>query len=113
MKRFGAVMVFVVFAGGAAFAQDAKVEAGKAAYATYKCSTCHAIKGTGGKLASALDGVATKLPAADIKKWLTDTAAMEAKLPKKPAMLMSANLKTKKITVAEFEALEAYLATLK
>ncbi len=113
MKRFSAVMVFVMFAGGAAFAQDAKVEAGKAAYTTYKCATCHQIKGTGGKLASALDGVATKLSAADIKKWLIDPAAMEAKLPTKPKMLMSTNLKTKKITPAEFEALEAYLATLK
>ncbi len=112
MKRFSAVAVFVMFAGVAAFAQGKVVE-GKAAYATYKCSTCHAIGGTGGKLASSLDGVATKLKADEIKKWLTDPVAMEAKLDKKPKMLMSANLKTKKITPAEIDAMVAYLATLK
>jgi len=112
MKRFSVVAVFVMFAGVAAFAQG-KVDEGKAAYATYKCSTCHAIGGTGGKLAASLDGVATKLKAEEIKKWLTDTTAMEATLKTKPKMLMSANLKTKKITPAEFDALAAYLATLK
>ena len=114
MKRFSAVAVFVMLAGVAAFAQDAKkVADGQAAYTTYKCGTCHMVKGAGGKMASSLDGVGTKLKAEDIKKWMTDPVAMEAKLDKKPKMLMSTNLKTKKITPAEIDAITAYLGTLK
>ncbi len=114
MKRFSAVVALVMFAGVGVFAQG-KVDEGKAAYALHKCSTCHAIGGAGGKLASSLDGVGTKLKVADIKKWLEDPAAMEAKLDKKPKMAMSAaaSFKTKKITPAEIDAMTAYLATLK
>ena len=90
-----------------------KVEAGKKAYETLKCGTCHAIKGTGGKLASALDGVGAKLPEADIKKWLTNPAEMEAKLPKKPTMPMSAYLKTHKLIDPDVDALVAYMLSLK
>jgi mono/diheme cytochrome c family protein len=99
----------------AASAQDAKVEAGKTAYTTQKCSMCHSIKGVGMKPPTGvvLDGVGTKLPAADIKKWLTDTAAMEAKLPKKPAMSMAASMKSKKLTDADVDALVAYMLSLK
>ena len=38
---------------------------------------------------------------------------MEAKLEKKPKMLMSASLKTKKISPEDMEGLLAYMATLK
>jgi mono/diheme cytochrome c family protein len=115
MKRCAAILACVVFAGGVAMAAgpEQKAEAGQAAYTTLKCGTCHAIKGTGGKLASALDGVATKLSAADLKKWLTDPVAMEAKLEKKPKMLMSASLKNKKLTPEDIDNLVAYMATLK
>ncbi len=91
----------------------AKVAAGQKAYDAQKCSTCHAIKGQGGKLASALDGVGAKLPAADIKKWLTDPAAMEAKLTTKPKMSMSAAMKSKKLSDADVDALTAYMLSLK
>ena len=115
MKRFFAVAVFVMFAGVAGFAQG-KADDGKTAYATFKCSTCHAIAGTGGKLAKALDSAEVKaLSAADTKKWLTDPAAMEAKLDKKPKMLMSAStaFKAKSVKPADVDNLIAYLATLK
>lgn len=112
-----AVMSAAVIGGTAlaAAAQDAKVEAGKAAYAAQKCATCHSIKGVGLKppTGSALDTVGAKLPAADIKKWLTDTAAMEAKLAKKPTMSMAAFMKNKKISDADADALVAYMLTLK
>jgi mono/diheme cytochrome c family protein len=115
MKRFAAVLVGVLLAGGVTFAAgpEQKADAGQAAYTTLKCGTCHAIKGTGGKLASALDGVGAKLSAADLKKWLTDPVAMEAKLEKKPKMLMSASLKNKKLTPEDIDNLVAYMATLK
>lgn len=114
MKRFSAVVMFVMFAGVAAFAQG-KADDGKAAYATFKCGTCHAIGGTGGKMASSLDGVATKLKAEEIKKWLAEPAAMEAKLEKKPKMLMSAStaFKTKALKPADIDNIAAYMATLK
>jgi cytochrome c553 len=95
------------------FAQD-KAADGKALYDTKKCSTCHSIKGVGGKLSTDLNGVATKLKAEDIKKWLTDAATMEKTLPKKPMMPMSNYLKTSaKLTDADVTALLAYMATLK
>lgn len=113
MKRFAAVAVFVMFAGVGAFAQG-KVDDGKAAYAANKCATCHAIGGAGGKFASALDGVGAKMKAEEIKKWLNDPAAMEAKLEKKPKMLMSASptFKTKKLTPADVDNLTAYMLSL-
>ena len=114
-------LVVVLFAGAifsstavAAQAPDPKkVAAGEAAYAAMKCGTCHAIKGVGGKLAGPLDGVGKKLTQADIKKWLTNPAEPEAKLPQKPKMPMSTWLKTHKIADADLDALVAYMMSLK
>ena len=66
-------------------------------------------------MASSLDGIATKLKADEIKKWLTEPAAMEAKLEKKPKMLMSAStaFKTKALKPADIDNIAAYMATLK
>ena len=108
-----ALVFFTGFTAGAQAPDAAKVAAGKTAYTTQKCSTCHAIGGVGGKLASALDGVGKKLTEADIRKWFTDAAAMEAKLPKKPTMPMSAFLKTHKLTPADIDNLTAYMQSLK
>src|SRR5690242_19107176 len=80
----------------------AKVAAGQKAYATVKCDTCHAIAGVGGKLSEA-----------DIRKWQTTPAAMEVKLPKKPAMPMSTYLKSHKLADADIDALTAYMMSLK
>jgi len=91
----------------------AKVTAGQKLYDTVKCGTCHQIKGAGGKLSTALDGVGGKLSEADIRKWLTTPAAMEAKLPKKPPMPMSTFLKSHKLADADVDALTAYMLSLK
>jgi len=55
-----------------------------------------------------------KLSPAEIKNWLTDTAAMEAKLPKPPVVKMSAFIKNLKpaLTEADVANLVAYLKTL-
>jgi len=90
-----------------------KIEAGQAAFETQKCGVCHAVAGKGGKLASALDGVGKKLTEADLKKWLTEPAEMEKKLPTKPKMPMSTAMKSKKLTDADVNALVAYMLTLK
>jgi len=91
----------------------AKAAAGQKVFETQKCGTCHAVKEGEKKPAGSLVGVSQKMSDADIKKWLTDTAAMEAKLPKKPAMSMATFMKTHKLADADVDALVAYMKTLK
>ncbi len=118
----GAVMVVGIVASigmrahGATPAQapDAKlVEAGKAVYTAQKCGVCHTVNKVGGKSASVLDGVGSKLKADEIRKWFTNTAEMEAKLPKKPTASMAAWIKTKKLSDADVNGLVAYMSSLK
>ncbi len=92
----------------AASAQDAAK--GAQVYAANKCTMCHSIAGKGGK-ASPLDGVGTKLSEADIKLWIVETAAAEAKFKstKKPAMPKT----YAKLPAADVDALVAYLSSLK
>jgi mono/diheme cytochrome c family protein len=89
--------------------QAAKVEAGKKVYDAQKCSVCHIIAGKGGKMASALDGVGSKLSVEDLKKWIVVPAEMEAKLATKPKVKMKAY----KLAEADLDALVTYLASLK
>jgi mono/diheme cytochrome c family protein len=86
-----------------------KIEAGKAVYATQKCSTCHMIAGVGGKSSTVLDDVGTKLKPEEIKAWITDPAPLTAKLKTKPKVPM------KKYTLpeADLDNLVAYLSSLK
>jgi mono/diheme cytochrome c family protein len=94
-------------------AQDAKqVQAGKRLYESKECAKCHLIAGKGSKI-SPLDGVASKRSAADIRKWLTATAEMEAALDHKPKVKMSSKIALMKLTDVEVDALVAYLKTLK
>jgi len=98
-------------------APDAKLAAaGKKLYTTYKCDKCHTIAGKGTKKPDGeLDDIGTKLTPADIKKWLTAPAEMEAKLknPPKGTNSMANALKTKGIEPGEVDSLVAYLQTLK
>ena len=115
-RTIGLIAVAVALAGPAAAAQtpDPKLaNEGKKLYATYKCDKCHQIAGKGSKKGP-LDGVGAKLSAADIKRWMTHPAEMEAKLEKKPkgTDAMSYALKNKGIEPAEVEALVAYMQTL-
>jgi len=111
MKLFVTMLAAVFALGVSARAQDAKqIEAGKKVYEAQKCSTCHMIAGKGNKMFP-LDGVGTKLPAADIKKWITNPAEMEAKLPKPPTLKMSS--KKYNLKDADLDALVAYLGSLK
>jgi mono/diheme cytochrome c family protein len=113
---FGVLMVsgMAVSAAGAPdrtpVPQDAaKIEAGKKVYDAQKCMTCHAIDGKGMK-AYPLDGVGTKLTAADIKSWIVTPDAMAAKLATKPKMKMKAFTT---LPAADLDALVAYLGSLK
>ena len=84
------------------------MEAGKALYEKHKCMSCHQIDGKGIKM-SPLNGVGSKLSAAEIKQWLTDPDAMTAKLPKKPP----AKMKKVELPDADLDALVEYMLSLK
>jgi mono/diheme cytochrome c family protein len=89
------------------------VDQGRRLFASEKCDKCHMIAGRGTKKGP-LDGVASKLSVADIRKWLTTPAEMEAKLEKPPTGTdsMANALKTKGLQPAEIDQLVAYLSTL-
>ena len=90
---------------------------GKAIFAERKCATCHRTDKNddkGGKMSTILGDTVGKLSPAEIKGWLTDTAGMEAKLPKPPVVMMSAFIKNLKPAFSEADVanLVAYLRTL-
>ena len=89
-------------------AQDKIIEKGKEVYTANKCKTCHAIDGLGSKKGP-LDGVGTKLTAAEIREGIVDAPAMAArtKATRKPVM------KSYKLSKDDLDALVAYMASLK
>ena len=113
MKRLVIGMVgalaLVAFASTAS-AQDAKIEKGIKVFADQKCSICHAIGGKGNPKGP-LDEVGTKLTAAEIRAWITETAVMTAKhkADRKPAM----PAKFASLPKDDVDALVAYLVSLK
>ena len=111
MKRWFVLAAgIVVTSGVAVWGQDAqRVAHGRKLYDELKCGTCHMVEGKGAKMASPLDGVGDKLSAADLKMWLTDPAAMTAKLKTKPKVAM----KKVERPDADLDALVAYMQTLK
>ena len=101
----------LISSGGIAHAQDAaQVKKGQEVYTAQKCSVCHSIAGKGNK-ANPLDGVGTKLTAADIRAWIVTPieAAAKAKSTKKPPM----PAKYGKLAAADLDALVAYMQSLK
>ena len=92
--------------GASAAAQDTKK--GEQLFADQKCSLCHSVADKGNKKGP-LDGVATKLKAAEIREWITDAKGMTAKTKaaRKPEM------KAYSLPKEDVDALVAYLATLK
>lgn len=97
----------LLMAGAVLAGQDAK--RGEAVYAEQKCSLCHAIAGKGNAKGS-LDGVGSKLSAAEIKEWIVNPKEMttKTKAERKPPMKAYPNL-----PAADVDALVAYLQTLK
>jgi mono/diheme cytochrome c family protein len=108
MPRVAIVACVLLLTAPLASAQDAKVEHGKKVYAAQKCDKCHSIGGVGNKK-GALDDVATKITADEMRLWITDAPAMQAKAKskRKPAM------KAYKLSPDDLDALVAYLMTLK
>lgn len=118
MKKLIATMMGMAFAGLVVSAQGSGDPAkGKEVFADRHCGTCHKTDkddAKGGKMSTVLADSVSKLSPADLKAWLTDTARMETKLPKKPPMLMSNYLKGQKppLSDADVTNLVAYLKTL-
>jgi mono/diheme cytochrome c family protein len=106
----GAFGVTVLTGGLALAGQDAaQAKRGEAVYAEQKCSMCHSIAGKGNAKGS-LDGVGTKLSAAEIKEWIVNPKEMTAKTKaeRKPPMRAYP-----KLPAADLDALVAYMQTLK
>ena len=103
---FSSALISLVMVGSAA-AQD-PVARGAAVYDAQKCSVCHSIAGKG-NAKGALDGVATKLSADDLRAWIVDAPGQTAKTKaaRKPAM------KAYALPKEDVDALVAYLTTLK
>ena len=89
-----------------AVAEDTKK--GEQLFAGQKCTLCHSVADKGNKK-GALDDVATRLKAAEIREWITDAKGMTAKTKasRKPEM------KAYSLPKEDVDALVAYLATLK
>lgn len=97
-----AVMAEVPSTARAATAAGDPVK-GKALYTAQKCSLCHKIGDTGGKLGPDLSGVATKRDAAWLAKYLPNPKAADPKNKMPPV----------KVKPADLDDLVAYLLTLK
>jgi len=102
-------MVVALAVGSTAYAQDkAAVDKGMKVYAEQKCALCHSIAGKG-MAKGPLDGVGTKLTAAQIREWITDPKAMTTKMKaeRKPVMK-----EYKALPKEDVDALVAYMLTL-
>ena len=109
---FLAVAAAVVALGyaGTAFAQDAKLVAkGEQVYAAQKCSMCHSI-GEKGNKKGPLDGVGTKLTAAEIREWMVNPAEMTKKTKAERKPYMKAY---DKLSKEDLDAVVAYMQSLK
>lgn len=79
-----------------------QIARGKAVYAEQKCSSCHMVAGVGNKR-SVLDGVGSRLKAADMRQWIVAPRKMKATV-RKPDY--------SKLLAADVDALVVYLMTL-
>jgi mono/diheme cytochrome c family protein len=98
----------VALSAAATAGAGADADRGAQVYTEQKCSLCHSIAGKGAKKGP-LDGVGSKLAAAEIKAWIEDPVGMtaKAKATRKPPM------KKKALPAKDVDALVAYLTTLK
>jgi mono/diheme cytochrome c family protein len=100
------LLIFAVMSAEASAQSEA--ERGQKVYAAQKCVACHSIAGVGNKR-GALDGVASKLSADQIRQWIVNAPEMAAKTQstRKPVM------KAYSLPKDDVDALVAYLQTLK
>ena len=108
MRAMAMLLMIGLAIPAAAAAQDAKATKGAEVYAAQKCALCHSIGDKGNKKGP-LDGVGSKLKAAEIHEWMTDAKAMtaKAKATRKPDM------KSYALPADELDAIVAYMTSLK
>jgi mono/diheme cytochrome c family protein len=108
MRLAACTVMLCLGLAAAAAAQDANVTRGQQLFANQKCTLCHSIGDKGNKKGP-LDGVAGKIPADEMRAWITDAKGMTAKTKatRKPEM------KAFSLPKDDVDALVAYLGTLK
>ena len=101
-------LIGLAVAARSAAAQGA-ADKGAAVFAAQKCSLCHSLDGKG-NVKGVLDGVGTKLTAAEIRQWIVTPAEMGAKAnaTRKPAMKAFTTLPKD-----DLDALVAFLSSKK
>lgn len=85
------------------------VAAGKRVYAAQRCLRCHAVAGEGNSRYP-LDGVGSRLDAAQLRGWVTGATADAAKLSPRA---MAAKRRFAALPADDLNGLVAYLQTLK
>ena len=109
MVRLALAGAFVAGLASVAAAQD-PVKKGEELFTSQKCTMCHSVADKGNKKYP-LDGIGGKLSAADIKEWIVNPDAMQAKQTgPKPVMKMKS---FKTLPAADVDALVAYMGSLK
>ena len=105
MKRFVliGVTVLVAFMFSAPLYAQGTAAAGEKVFAREKCGMCHTAK------MNSLEGVGTKLTAAQIREWIENPA--EAAVNQKSTSKMK--MPKKNLTKADVDDLVAYLETMK
>jgi len=109
MLKAGCAIAVVLMTAGVASAQNqAQIDGGQKAFTDQKCVICHSIAGKG-NAKGPLDGVGSKLSAAEIREWIVDAPAMtaKAKAARQPPMKAFTSL-----AEADLDALVAYLQSL-
>ena len=110
MLMIAILATFALVAALSASIAPPQADAGRKVYEREKCATCHQIEKRGNSRYP-LDGVATRLTPEQLRRWLTNSAEMEAALPRMPALRMSTM--NYRFNRQELDSLVAYLETLK
>lgn len=109
MMRLALAGLLVAGAASVAAAQDA-AKKGQEVFTAQKCSMCHSVAGQGNKKYP-LDGIGAKLSADDIKEWITNPDAQQAKKGGEKPLMKMKSFKT--LPAADIDALVAYVSSLK
>lgn len=107
MRHVASTLLVILMAAFVAEASpqsdEARESRGARVYREQKCQACHSIDGVGNRRFP-LDGVGTKLSAADIRKWIVVPREMDPKVRKRAY---------DKLAQDDLEALVAYLKSLR
>jgi mono/diheme cytochrome c family protein len=109
MVRLAMAGVLVAGVATMARAQDA-AKKGQELFTAQKCTMCHSVAGQGNKKYP-LDGIGAKLSADEIKEWIVNPDAQQAKKGGDKPLMKMKSFKT--LPTADIDALVAYVSSLK